>query len=279
MKKIPEIGLGTWLIDNDKVSDVVKTAIELGYRHIDTAQAYGNESGIGQALKELNINRDDLYITTKVMAEFKDYESARISIEDSLKRLGLDYVDLILIHSPEPWVEFRNTNKTYFKENLEVWEALEDAYKAGKVKAIGVSNFRIRDIQNILDHAEIPPMVNQVLCHIGQTPFELIDYCQKHNIVVEAYSPIAHGEAGRIQEIVDIANKYHVSVAQICLKYCLQLGLVALPKASSREHLKNNLDLGFVISDSDMEILKGVKPLKDYGSHDFFPVFSKSGKE
>lgn len=277
--KIPSIGLGTWLIDNDRVVDVVKLAVMLGYRHIDTAQAYRNEEGIGKALKETSVPREEIFVTTKVLAELKDYDSASQSIDDSLKKLGLDYIDLILIHSPEPWMEFRKTSKNYFEENLEVWRALEDAYKAGKVKAIGVSNFRIRDIQNILDHCQIKPMVNQVLCHIGQTPFELIDFCQKNDILVEAYSPIAHGEAGRIQEVTAMADKYHVTFAQICLRYCLQLGLVALPKASSREHLMSNLDVDFLISEEDMEILKKVKPLSDYGEHDFFPVFAKSGKE
>ena len=277
--KIPSVGLGTWLIDNEKVTDVVKSAVELGYRHIDTAQAYGNEEGIGLGIKECGIPREELYVTTKVMAEYKNYEDARTSVEDSLKRLGLEYVDLVLIHSPEPWAEFRNTKKDYFKENLEVWRALEDLHKAGKAKAIGVSNFRIRDLENIIEHAKVKPMVNQVLCHIGQTPFELIDFCQKKDILVEAYSPIAHGEAGRIPEIVDLAKKYGVSFAQICLKYCLQLGLVVLPKASSKEHLEANLKLDFTLSDEDMETLKKVRPLSDYGNDDFFPVFSKSGKE
>ena len=276
--RIPEIGLGTWLIDNDKVGDVVKLAVELGYRHIDTAQAYENEEGIGKALKELKVPREQLFITSKVMAEFKDYNSAKSSIDESLRKLDLDYIDLMLIHSPEPWSEFRNNSNNYFKENLDVWRALEDAVNEGKIKHIGVSNFRIDDLKNILDNCKIKPFANQILCHIGQTPFELIDFCQKNNVLVEAYSPIAHGEAGRIKEIVEIADKYHVSFAQVCLKYCLQLNMVALPKASSKEHLKSNIDLNFAISDEDMEILKNVKPLSDYGDHDFFPVFKQSGK-
>ena len=275
---IPKIGLGTWLIDNDKVGLVVKNAIKVGYRHIDTAQAYGNEEGIGMALKEIDIPREELFITTKVMAEYKDYKSAKKSIDESLQKLGLDYIDLILIHSPEPWMEFRTSNKNWDKENLEVWHALEDAYSEGKVKAIGVSNFHISDLDNLMKNAAIKPMVNQVLAHIGQTPFEILDYCNKNDILVEAYSPIAHGEAGRIKEVIDIANKYNKSFAQICLKYLLQLGMVVLPKASSKEHLLSNLDLGFEISDADMEVLRNAKPLDNYGEHDFFPVFKQSGK-
>ena len=275
---IPKIGLGTWLIDSDKVGIVVKNAIEVGYRHIDTAQAYGNEEGIGKALKELNIPREELFITTKVRAEYKDYNSAKKSIDGSLQKLGLDYIDLILIHAPEPWMEFRTSSKNWDKENLNVWHALEDAYNEGKVKTIGVSNFHISDLENLMNNANIKPMVNQVLAHIGQTPFEILDYCNKNDILVEAYSPIAHGEAGRIKEVIDISNKYNKSFAQICLKYCLQLGMVVLPKASSKEHLLSNLNLDFEISKKDMEILKNAKPLDNYGEHDFFPVFKQSGK-
>lgn len=277
-KEIPSVGLGTWLIDNDKVVDVIKTAVKLGYRHIDTAQAYENEEGVGLGIKKCGIPREELFITTKIRAEYKNYEDAKKSIDESLTKLGLDYLDLMIIHSPQPWVEFRETDNKYYEENLEVWRALEDSYKEGKIKSIGVSNFHNDDLQNILDNCEIKPMVNQVLSHIGQTPFDIIDYCKKNDIVVEAYSPIAHGEAGRIEEVNKLAEKYNKTFAQICLKYQLQLGLVVLPKASGVEHLSNNFDLDFVISDEDMEILNKVKPLEDYGKHDFFPVFKHSGE-
>ncbi len=274
---IPNIGLGTWLISNDKVGNVVKDAIDLGYRHIDTAQAYGNEKGIGKALKEISIKREDLFITTKVKAEYKSYSKAKKSIDKSLKDLGVDYLDLVLIHSPEPWLVFRKTKRNWDKKNLEVWKALEDSYKEGKVKHIGVSNFRIKDLENILDNCEIKPIVNQVLAHIGKTPFELIKYCHDKNIIVEAYSPIAHGEADRINEVNEIAKKYNKSFAQICLRYCLQLGMIVLPKASSKEHLEANLDLNFEISEEDMEILKNAK-LNTYGKSNIFPCFSQADK-
>lgn len=276
--EIPSIGLGTWLIDNDKVNETIKDAISVGYRHIDTAQAYENEEGVGKGIKESGIDRKELFITTKIRAEYKDYDSTKKSIDESLEKLGLEYIDLMIIHSPQPWAEFRITDNNYFKENLEVWRALEDAYNEGKVKAIGVSNFHIEDLQNIIDHCKIKPMVNQVLSHVGQTPFEIIEFCNKENILVEAYSPIAHGEANRIEEVQKLAEKYNKSFAQICLKYDLNLGLVVLPKANSTEHLKDNFNLDFEISDEDMETLKNVKPLEDYGSHDFFPVFKQSGK-
>lgn len=276
--EIPSVGLGTWLIDNDKVVETIKNAVSLGYRHIDTAQAYGNEEGVGKGIKESGIDRKELFITSKIRAEYKDYESAKKSIEESLDKLGLDYIDLMIIHSPQPWAEFRITENNYYKENIEVWRALEDAYKDGKVKAIGVSNFHIDDLENIIDNSTIKPMVNQILAHVGQTPFEIIDFCNKENIIVEAYSPIAHGEANRINEVQKIAEKYNKSFAQICLKYDLNLGLVVLPKANSIEHLKDNIDLNFEISNEDMELLKKVKPLEDYGKDDMFPVFKQSGK-
>lgn len=276
--EIPSVGLGTWLIDNDKVDKVVCDAVSLGYRHIDTAQAYENEEGVGLGIRNCGIPREELFVTTKIRAEHKNYDSAKKSVLESLEKMGLDYLDLVIIHAPQPWVEFRETDNNYFKENVEVWRALEDLYDEGLVKAIGVSNFHDYDLQNILDNCKIKPMINQVLSHIGQTPFEIIDYCKKNDIVVEAYSPIAHGEADRISEVVKIAEKYNKSFAQICLKYQLQLGCVVLPKASSFEHLKNNYDLDFEISAEDMDILNKVKPLDNYGEHDFFPVFKHSGE-
>ena len=180
--EIPSIGLGTWLIDNDKVANTIKNAVSVGYRHIDTAQAYENEEGVGIGIKECGIDRKDLFITSKIRAEYKDYDSAKKSIDESLKKLGLDYIDLMIIHSPEPWAEFRTSEKNYYKENLEVWRALEDAYSEGKLKAIGVSNFHIDDLQNIIDNCRIKPMINQVLSHVGQTPFEIIDFCNKEGI-------------------------------------------------------------------------------------------------
>ena len=275
---IPAIGLGTWLIDNSKVADVIKTAVKLGYRHIDTAQAYENEEGVGKGIRECGTPREELFVTTKVMAEYKDYDSAYRSVVESLEKMKLDYLDLILIHSPEPWREFRTSGKDYFAENAEVWRALEKLYDEGKVRAIGVSNFHISDLENILKNCRIKPAVNQVLAHVGQVPFEIIEYCRQKDILVEAYSPIAHGEAGRLDKVVEIARKYDKSFAQICLRYLIQLGLVVLPKASSEKHLANNYDLDFVLSDDDMMALDEVKPLDDYGAHDFFPVFRHSGE-
>ena len=271
--KIPKVGLGTWLIDNDKVEEVVECALEAGYRHIDTAQAYGNEEGVGKAIRKSNIARQDLFITSKIAAEAKTYQEAYDSINETLNKMGLDYLDLMIIHSPQPWQEFRDDNR-YFKENKEVWKALETAYQEGKVKAIGVSNFLKDDLENILNSCQIKPMVNQILTHISNTKTELIKFCKENDILVEAYSPIAHGAILKNENIIAMANKYNVSVARLCIRYIIQLGLVALPKASSKEHLIDNLKVDFEISEEDVEVLKAIKTIEDYGQDDFFPVFS-----
>ena len=271
--KVPQLALGTWLIDDDKASDAVKAALDIGYRHIDTAQAYANERGVGEGIRTSGINREDVFVTTKVAAEHKDYKSAAEGIDGSLKALGLDYIDLMIIHSPQPWVEVNQSNNRYPEGNLEAWRALTDAYKAGKIRAIGVSNFLQDDIENIWNNAEIKPMVNQVLCHISNTPLELIEYCQNKGIVMEAYSPVAHGEALRIPAIAQMAEKYGVSVPQLCIRYDIQLGMIVLPKTANPVHMKSNADVDFVISDEDMEILKHLDKIDNYGDSSFFPVY------
>lgn len=271
--KIPCIGLGTWLIDNDVVNEAVKSALSLGYRHIDTAQAYGNEEGVGKGIKESGVPRENIFITSKIAAELKTYEEARSSIDESLKKMGLEYLDLMIIHAPEPWAVYHGENH-YFKENIEVWRALEDAYNEKKIRAIGVSNFLQEDLDNILNNCRIKPMVNQILAHVANTPFDLIKYCNEKGITVEAYSPIAHGELLHNKILLDMAEKYNTSVSALCIKYVLELGLVALPKTSNVEHMKDNLRLDYELSTEDLEILKNMEHIKDYGEHSYFPVFS-----
>ncbi|MDT0147561.1 aldo/keto reductase [Priestia aryabhattai] len=275
--EIPLLGLGTWLLDDEQAAQAVRDAVSSGYRHIDTAQAYMNEAGIGEGIRSCGVAREELFITTKVAAEAKTYEEVANSIDESLTKLGLDYIDLLIIHSPQPWTEFRE-EKRYFEENKKAWKAMEDAYKAGKVKAIGLSNFLQDDIENILSSCEIKPMVNQILAHVSNTPLELIEFCQKNGILVEAYSPIAHGAALDNKEVKVIADKYGVSVAQLCLRYDIQLGLAVIPKTANPDHMRINAKLDFVISDADMEILKNVKPIQDYGEHSYFPVFGGKSK-
>ena len=275
---IPKLGLGTWFIDNDKVADAVKSAVAMGYRHIDTAQAYGNEEGIGIGIKECGVPREQLFITSKVAAEHKTYEAAAKSIDESLSKMGLSYLDMMIIHSPQPWVEVNQSENRYFEENRQVWKVLEDALQAGKVRAIGVSNFLQQDIDSLLETATVNPMLNQVLCHISNTPLSLIDYCQKQGIAVEAYSPVAHGEALKNPQIKEIAEKYSVTIPQLCIRYDIQLGTIVIPKTANPEHMRTNAELNFVISDEDMEILKDIPKIKDYGEYSHFPVYGGKKK-
>jgi len=161
--KIPQLGLGTWFIDDDKAAEAVKVAVELGYRHIDTAQAYGNERGVGEGVRTCGVPREELFVVSKVAAEHKTYEEAMAGINKTLEIMGLDYLDMMIIHSPQPWVEVNQSENRYVEGNRAAWKALEDAYKAGKLKAIGVSNFQIGDLESLMETAEIKPMVNQVL--------------------------------------------------------------------------------------------------------------------
>lgn len=270
---IPVLGLGTWMINDENVESVVSQALKLGYRHIDSAQAYGNEAGVGKGIFVSGIPREEIFVTSKVAAEHKNYDDAAASIDESLKKLGLDYLDLMIIHSPQPWTEWRQTDKNYDKGNMEAWRALVDAQKAGKVKSIGVSNFLINDLKNILKHGTVKPVVNQILTHIGNTPFDLIEFCQKEDIILEAYSPIAHGQALQNPTIIEMAEKYQVSTAQLCIKYVMQLGMVALPKSTNPNHMLTNMKLDFTVDSKDMTILKAIN-VTDYGEYTKFPVFS-----
>ena len=270
---VPQLALGTWLIDDSVVADAVKEAIRIGYTHIDTAQAYGNERGVGEGLRASGVPRDQIFVTTKVAAEHKDYKTAAAGIDESLRKMGLDYIDMMIIHSPQPWKEVNQSDNRYVEGNREAWRALTDAYKAGKLRAIGVSNFLREDIDSLWEAAEIKPMVNQVLCHVSNTPLELIEYCQGKGIVMEAYSPVAHGEAMKIPAIAEMAQKYGVTIPQLCIRYDIQLGMIVLPKTANPAHMKTNADVDFVISDADMETLKAVERIKDYGAHGFFPVY------
>lgn len=271
--QIPKLGLGTWLIDDSLVAQAVKDAIKIGYRHIDTAQAYGNEHGVGEGIRSCEVPRDEIFVTSKVAAENKTYDSALNSINETLRKMQLDYIDMMIIHSPQPWKEVNQSENRYLQENIEVWRALEDAYKTGKVRTIGLSNFLISDIKNILQNCNIKPMVNQILVHISNTPLELIDFCQQNDIVVEAYSPIAHGEILQNAQVAEIARKYGVSVPQLCIRYCLQLDLVTLPKTANPAHMKDNATVDFVISDEDVNRLKHFEHIKDYVRSSFFPVY------
>lgn len=270
--EIPKLGLGTWDIPDGKAAQAVRDAVKVGYRHIDTAQGYGNERGVGEGVRSCGITREEIFVTTKLDGNIKDYKTAVSAIDGSLNTMELDYIDLMIIHSPQPWAHFRE-DEHWFDGNLEAWRALEEAYKAGKLRAIGVSNFEKEDLANIIQNGTFLPAVNQILAHIGNMPFELIDYTKKQGVLVEAYSPIAHGEILSNESIAKIAAKYGATVPQLCIRYCLQLGLLPLPKTANIEHMKSNAKVGFTIYDDDMAAL-GALSVRDYGSSAIFPVFS-----
>src|SRR5699024_5208748 len=196
----------------------------------------------------------ELFVSTKLAAEIKDYENAVEAINESLATLNIDYIDLMLIHSPQPWDDFRGGD--YAAGNQAAWRALEEAHQAGKIRAIGVSNFQQRDLENILDSCTVAPQVNQILVHAGNTPSELITYCQSKDILVQAYSPIAHGAILQNPQLQALADHYGVSVPQLCIRYTLQLGTVSLPKTANPDHMRSNAQVDFQISDEDMAALR-----------------------
>jgi len=270
--KIPKLGLGTWLIDKADAEQAVKNAVQIGYRHIDTAQDYHNEAEVAAGIKSCGISRDEIFLTTKLAARYKSYKESVEAIDGSLQRMGLDYVDLMIIHSPQPWDKFGQSDR-FFAGNQDAWRALEDAQKAGKIRAIGLSNFQEQDIDNILKTSTVAPVVNQVLAHVSNTPAELIKYAQGKGMLIEAYSPVGHGELFKISEIAQMAEKYGVSVPQLCIRYTLQLDLLPIPKTANPDHMKNNADVDFEISDEDMTVLKSMEKIQDYGEASMFPVY------
>jgi len=268
---IPKLGLGTWFIDDDQAAEAVRAAAGIGYRNFDTAQAYGNERGVGEGVRTCGVSREELFVTTKLAAEIKEYHGAAAAIDESLAKLDTGYIDLMLIHAPQPWDDFRGGD--FAEGNRQAWRALEEAHEAGKIRAIGVSNFLQSDLENILEHGTVTPHVNQVLVHAGNTPAELIAFCQGNGILVEAYSPIAHGEILDNAQVQAMAQKYSVSVPQLCIRYTLQLGTVSLPKTANPDHMRSNAQVDFEISEADMDVLKELHD-HDYGAHSAFPVYS-----
>ena len=271
--RIPKLGLGTWFIPDATAAQAVRDAVKIGYRHFDTAQAYENEQGVGEGVRTCGIAREELFVTTKLVAEAKTYAEAAAAIDGSLKTIGLDYIDMMLIHSPQPWVKVNQCEDRYVEGNREAWRALEDAYKAGKLRAIGISNFEKQDIDSLLAGCSAAPMVNQLLVHISNTPFDLIRYSESRGMLVEAYSPVAHGEMLKNPEVKAMADQYGVTVPQLCIRYTLQLGTLPLPKTADPVHMRDNAKVNFTISEADMELLKNIEHIRDYGEFGVFPVY------
>lgn len=254
---IPKIGFGTWQIpDGDEAYLSCLEALKAGYRHIDTAAAYGNEKSVARAIKDSKIDRKDIFITTKLPAEIKSYDGAMKYFNQSLENLDTDYLDLYLIHAPWPWNEI---GKDCSEGNIEVWKAFVDLYKMNKVRSIGVSNFFPSDIENIVNATGFVPHVNQIRFFISNTQEAITSYCQKNNILIEAYSPLATGKLIDDENIVKIAEKYNVSPAQLCLRYCLERNTLPIPKSTHKDRIIKNLDVDFKIEVDDMNVLDSIK--------------------
>ena len=253
--EIPEIGFGTWQT-TEGVQKTVKMALEAGYKHIDTADIYGNEAEIGEALEESGIDRKELYITTKIWNNNRSALGVQQSVEQSLKKLKTDYLDLLLIHWPANEIQFENWKEI----NAETWKAMEELYQSGVVKTIGVSNFLVQHLKALLETAEVVPAVDQIEFHPGYTQPETVQFAEEKGIVIEAWSPIGSGRLLKDEELKAIAHQYGVSPAILCIQFCLQSGVVVLPKSENPENIKNNLHFKrFKISDSDMIALRTLK--------------------
>jgi len=255
--QIPVVGFGTWLLkEGDECYHAVSEALRLGYRHIDTARAYYNEASVGRAIRDSGVPREQIYVTSKLPAEAKSYGEAVAEFETTMTEIGLDYLDLYLVHAPWPWNEM---GKDCRAENKEIWKAMEEFLASGRVKAIGVSNFDPDDLASLLPACRVLPMVNQIRWFVGLDPSATVEACKANGIVVEAYSPFAHGLIVNHPELSDIAARYDVSAPQLCIRYLLQKGAVVLPKATSTPHIQQNAALDFEISDADMAILDGMR--------------------
>lgn len=255
--KLPKIGLGTWQVkDGDEAYLSVLAALKNGYRHIDTAEGYRNEESVGRAVRDSGLKREEVFVTSKLESHIKTYQGALDAFEATLKALQFEYLDLFLIHAPWPWSEI---GKECNAGNVEAWKAMETLYKAGKIRAIGVSNFDPDHIENILKHCEIIPHVNQIGYFIGLDQQKTLDYCASKGIVVEAYSPLGIGYLLSNPIIGEVAKKYAVSPAQICIRYCIQKNTAPLPKSTHEARIIQNTQVDFEIAPADMAILEAIK--------------------
>ena len=250
--EMPGIGFGTWKAkDGETAYDSIIEALKAGYRHIDTAAMYRNEASVGKAVKECGLKREDIFVTSKVWNKNRGYEKTLAAFEKTLATMELDYLDLYLIHWPAIPLQFEDWDEI----NLGTWKAMIELYKAGKIKAIGVANFYPKHLESLMK-TEVPPMVNQIEYHPGYTQDEVVKYCQENGIVVQGWSPLGNGAVLGSEFLAEIAAKYNKSVAQICIRYAVQNGIVPLPKSVTPSRIAANLDVyDFEISEEDMKAI------------------------
>ncbi len=251
--KIPKIGFGTWQVPDGKIAyDSVLMALKNGYRHIDTAAAYHNEESVGKAIKDFGLPREEVFVTSKLESSIKTYDGAKKAFQKTIDALGFDYLDLYLIHAPWPWNEM---GKNCDQGNVEAFKAMIELYEAGKIKSIGVSNFSPKDIDNIINHLNFVPHVNQISFFVGHNQVETDTYCKEKNILVEAYSPLAIGHALKNPLVIEMALKYEKTPAQMLIRYCLEKNTLPLPKSTHESRIIENSKVDFKIKKADLKIL------------------------
>lgn len=247
--KVPCIGYGTWQTPDAEAKECVKTALGLGYRHVDTAWAYENEVGVGEGIRASGVKREDVFLTTKHWITERGFEKTVRTIEDSLKNLGTDYIDLYLVH----WPAVAKRDAAWEETNAETWRGFEKAYKEGKLRAIGVSNFEEKHIESLKKYATVMPMVNQIEFHPGYTQMENVKYSQSEGMLVEAWSPLGSGAVLKDETLCSIAAKYGKSTAQLCIRFALQFGVLPLPKSVNPSRIAQNAEVfDFEITAEDM---------------------------
>lgn len=262
--KIPCVGFGTYKAAEWNNVEILKTAIEAGYRYFDTASFYQTEDFLGQAIRESNLPREDFFLVSKMWKDEMGYQQTKDALEKSLKRLGTDYLDIYLIHWPRPSADCENWKEL----DLETWRAMEELQKEGKIRGLGLSNFLPHHIKNILENGTVKPVVNQLELHPGYMQQAAVQYCKEHGIQMQAWSPIGRRRILEDGLILELAGKYQVSPAQLCLRFLLQNDIIPLPKSSSMERMKQNMDLfHFEISEEDVSRLATMPQAGWSGEH------------
>lgn len=256
--KMPKVGFGTWQTKpGQETYDAVSNALKAGYRFIDTAKAYRNEKSVGEALHDSIVPREDIFVQTKLPAESKSYDAAMADFNSSLAALDLDYVDSYIIHAPWPWAQMGTNHDA---ENRDVWRAMQDIYKSGRAKSVGVSNFNSADLENLLtwEGLTVKPAVDQIQYYVGHTQETIVQTAEANQIVVQAYSPLATGGLLSNASLKALADKYQVSLPQLALRFIIQNGVAPLPKARAMAHVEANAQLDFEIDDQDMATMNAM---------------------